>query len=136
LDCSEIEQFYIEINEEREIRFRKKVTRKEKKFYKTVKSGGGLVREEIEVEIVEEEYERNLENKVGNKISKRRYLYNKLEMDVYDGKSDFFIVEIEFGSEEEANKFVLPNEFYPVVEVTSDKSWKNKNIALKGVPSV
>jgi len=134
LDCSEIEQFYIEINEEREIRFRKKVTKGTKTFYKTVKSGGGLVREEIETKVTEEEYKENLKNMVGNKISKRRYLYNGFEMDVYEGKNDLFVIEMEFVSEEEANKFMLPNGFCPFVEITYDKRWKNKNIALKGVP--
>jgi CYTH domain-containing protein len=136
LDCSEIEQFYVEISEEREVRFRKRVTGKEKMFYKTIKSSGGLVREEIETEIVEEEYERNLEKRVGNKILKRRYVMGRLEIDVYSGKNDFFVVEIEFGDEEEANLFTLPEKFCPVTEATSDKRWKNKNIALKGVPSV
>lgn len=136
LNCSEIEQFYIEITEEKEIRFRKRVTGKEKLFYKTIKSGGGLVREEIETEVTEDEYNRNLENRVGNKIIKERYLYNNLEIDVYNGKSNFFVVEIEFGYEEEANKFVLPKEFFPFLEITCDKSWKNKNIARKGIPIV
>ncbi len=136
LNCSKIEQFYVEISEEREVRFRKKVTKGNKRFYKTVKSGGGLVRDEVETEVTEEEYERNLKNKIGNKIEKNRYLVEKMEIDVYKGRNDFFVVEMEFGDEEEAEKFVLPKGFFPFLEITSDKNWKNKNIALKGVPSI
>ncbi len=134
MDCSEIEQFYVKVTEEEEIRFRKRETNGTKTFYKTIKRGGGLVREETEVEVTEEEYKINFINIVGNKIGKSRYLIGKLEVDVYNGTNNFFIVEIEFRSEEEANKFVLPKEFCPCVEVTNNKNWKNKNIALKGVP--
>jgi len=136
LDCSRIEQFYTVITEEKEIRFRKKEKNGVKQFYKTIKSGGTLVREEVETEIAEKEYNRNLENKIGNKIIKERYLYNNLEIDMYEGGIGFFIIEIEFGDEEEAKEFVLPKEFCPFIEITYDKRWKNKNIALKGVPSV
>lgn len=132
-EAAYISQYYTSISEDKEVRYR----RKNSKFYKTVKAGNGLEREEFELEVSKEEFENNIPNKVGNVIRKKRYTSNDgLEFDEYlspilKGK---YILEKEFNSTEEAQNFVLPEFIKIIKEVTHDKNYKNKNIALSGFP--
>ena len=73
-------------------------------------------------------------------ITKNRYRIRygdwTLELDEYTGKlAGLVILEIEFKTEEDAAAFVLPDWAINAIEVTTDEDYKNKNLALYGVPS-
>ncbi len=102
----------------------------------TVKSEGGLVRQETEVAIDRSLGESLMKSAVGRVLEKTRYRVpaeNGLvfEVDVYQGALKGLVVaEVE-----------LPTESTPVParewlgqEVTEDKAYKNKNLAAKGLP--
>ena len=76
-----------------------------------------------------------MDNREGGIIEKRRYYmpYGKytVEIDVYQRSLEGLVVcEVEFPNEDEALSFVPP-EFFGK-EVTSDKRYKNKNLASTG----
>ena len=131
---NEIQQGYIQITDDgTEERVRKKGER----FYHTVKSGEGLVREESEREISPEEFHKLWSKTEGKRIIKTRYdiEYGGLliELDIFSGSMQGLVVaEVEFSSEEESSKFAPPKWFGD--EITRDERYKNKFLALHGLP--
>lgn len=126
-----IEQYYTHISDEQEIRYR----RKGNKFFKTEKIGNGLSRKENEHEISEEEYKINEADKIGNLIKKTRYEKNGWELDEYiSPTTEYYVLEKEFSSVEESENYELPKEVNLIKEITEDKRYKNKNLALNGFP--
>lgn len=126
--CEHIIQAYVSV--EPEIRVRKKG----KKYFLTEKSGYGIVREEKEREICEEEFLCGMGKSEGRVLTKTRYYipYEKytIELDVYEGKNEGIVVcEVEFDSFEEANNFIPPAWFGK--DVSDDKIYKNKALAQK-----
>lgn len=99
----------------------------------THKGEGNQVRTEIETNISAEVYE-ILSLLVKEKfINKTRYeieLENDIvaELDIYHGDLDGLVtVEVEFKSEVQLSKFIVPEWFGK--EITRDKRYKNKNLA-------
>jgi len=123
----DIEQFYIQI-EPFEIRFRRTKEKDKEIFYKTIKKGSGLSREEIEQEVSFVDYENNI---IGSSliIRKTRYIFNNLEVDLYP--NGLAIMEKEYSSEEEANNDKLNYKFIKK-EVTGNKYYSNASIAQRG----
>lgn len=114
----------------------------EKNFCVTIKlpkSTDGLSRQEFEFDISKEMYNLFLTQKKGNTIKKNRYKVpgeNNLiyEIDIYQGVlKGLATVEVEFPNEEIANAFQKPEYFGK--NVTSDKSYKNAQLAEHGIPS-
>ena len=73
----------------------------------------------------------------GKRIEKTRYEINYMnsiiELDIYIGNLETLITaEVEFTSEEESKKFEPPD--WLGEEITLDNRYKNKNLALKGIP--
>lgn len=104
----------------------------------TVKSGGEKTRTETEIEITSKQFNALWPATRGKQLKKIRYQipYGNLtiELDVYLGRFDGLVVaEVEFDSEKGSNDFILPDWFGK--EVTEDPHYKNKNIALRGLPS-
>jgi CYTH domain-containing protein len=93
----------------------------------TIKSSGDMVRKEVEFKISEDKFNELATMSIGH-IKKIRYYIDKFEFDIYCNIEGLMTVEIEFDSEEDANRFVKPNWFGE--EVTSDESYKNKNLAM------
>lgn len=135
----DIQQAYI-ATDDVEVRIRKiEDSYANYKCFMTIKSKGGLARNEVEFEIPYGHYINLTKCNMykGNIIEKLRYkipLENNIiaELDIYD--KDLFgllTVEVEFKTEEEANSFIAPAWFGR--EVTNDKKYKNKNLALKGL---
>ncbi len=112
-----------------EIRIRKK----NDKYSITKKSNGTLSREEFEQEISKESYQILLSLVQHNLIVKDRFELPiggslKAEIDIYKGLlSGLKVVEVEFPTEEEAQRFV-PLDWF-LEEVTEDTRYKNKNLA-------
>jgi len=131
---TDIVQGYLVITEDgTEVRLRQKGN----KYFQTVKSGSGETRFESEIEITKEQFDLLWEATKGKRVEKTRYEIpyksGTIELDVYHGDLDgLLLAEIEFSSEEESNKFTAPK--WLSEEVTDDKRYKNKNLALYGIP--
>lgn len=131
----EITQGYIAVSEDgTEIRLRKKGD----KHFQTVKSGGGKVRTEVEIEITKEQFDSLWGTTEGKRIEKIRYVIPhegaKIELDVYHGKLEgLTTVEVEFDSVEASDGFDPPEWFGR--EVTEDRKYKNQSLAIYGIPA-
>ncbi len=136
-----IEQGYIAI-EDGEIRIRKMTSKKlGVKYFITIKSEGSIARQEWEQEIPQWTYELLMETIRQKIISKALFkiplnnLY--LEFHAYLRSLDgLFIMECEFPNLEEAEAFEIPNWIIDFIdkEVTDDPRYKNKNLAINGLP--
>jgi adenylate cyclase len=107
------------------------------RFFQTVKSEGGLVRGEIEVELTKQQFEILWPATAGRRLEKTRYRVpwagKEVEIDVYDGAlAGLVVAEVEFTSAGESGQFTAPPWFG--TEVTEDQAYKNVNLALHGKP--
>lgn len=134
-----IEQFYI-LREGKIGRVRKINDR----YFLTLKKGDGLVREEHESEIEQSVFKNLLtkEKPVGA-LKKTRYVAKvdqyEYEIDEYRENLDGLVVlEVEFGTEEDAHNFELNRLFRPLVikEVTGDVKFLNETIAIESLKGV
>jgi adenylate cyclase len=103
-----------------------------------VKSEGGLVRDEIEIELTKDQFEALWGATAGRRLKKTRYTLpwegKKVEIDVYhDSLAGLIIAEVEFMSANASAQFAPPP--WLGAEVTEDKHYKNVNLALHGRPS-
>src|SRR5262245_41340233 len=106
----EIEQGYLSIGEDGEVRVR----RRGNAFALTAKRGSGLSREEAEVELDRAEFDRLWPLTEGRRLRKRRHVLPyggaEMEIDFFEGDLDGLVVaEVEFPSEEEARSFDPPD---------------------------
>src|SRR4051794_34929502 len=108
-ESDQIEQGYLAIGSDGEVRLR----RKGEKLLLTAKRGSGISRDEAEVELDPEAFERLWPLTDGRRLHKRRYVIPQrdleIEVDVYEGDLEGLVVaEIEFDSEDEARAFEPP----------------------------
>ncbi len=97
----------------------------------------GLKRTEQEYLITKEEYLELLAKKEGYTIHKTRYSLvddgKTIEIDIFHDQLDgLAYMEIEFPSTDAANSFSEPN--WIIKDITTDLSYKNKNLAKYGIP--
>jgi adenylate cyclase len=102
----------------------------------TVKTSGGLVREEWEATVPEWVFQVLWEEAQPHAIEKTRYSIVEgtqlLELDIYHGAlAGLVTLECEFESVQSAQAFALPAWARDAVDVTDDPSYKNKNLALR-----
>lgn len=114
-----------------------RIRRKGDKCFETVKSQGGLARDEIEIEISHDQFRLLWPATEGRRLEKTRYVLpwngHQLELDVYqNGLAGLVIAELEFGSLDESRRFRPPAWFGE--EVTDDPWYKNNSLALHGRP--
>ncbi|OUR60505.1 hypothetical protein A9Q74_12855 [Colwellia sp. 39_35_sub15_T18] len=131
---SVIKQGYLtHVDDSVEVRLRQK----EHEFYLTVKQGAGLIRTEVETSIVQEQFTTLWPLTVGARIEKVRWtgnITNNLfyELDIFSGQLETLqLVEVEFSSIASAEKFIIPAWFGQ--EVTEDKRFKNKSLAMSNI---
>lgn len=104
----------------------------------TVKGKGHLAREEFELPLKKEDYEKLLLKTEGTPVIKKRYLVpieNDLtaEVDIYEGELEgLMTTEVEFPSLEMAESFVAPEWFGK--DVSEEKAYKNTSLSLYGMP--
>jgi len=104
----------------------------------TVKQGSGLVRREQEIDITRPQFERLWPLTEGRRIEKTRYEIPHpgglvIELDVYEGELvGMLTAEVEFQSAAGAERFVPPPWFG--LEVTHDDAYKNRRLAIDGLP--
>jgi adenylate cyclase len=107
-------------------------------YFQTVKSKGGLVRGEIEVELTKPQFEALWPATAGRRLEKTRYRVpwagKHVEVDVYDGAlAGLVVAEVEYTSTSESAQFPTPP--WCGTEVTQDEAYKNMHLALHGMPS-
>lgn len=112
-----------------------RVRAKGEKFYMTVKGDGSLSRSEWEVEIPQWVFESLWAKTDGKQIKKTRYEIEyqglTLEVDEYFGNLvGLYTLECEFESEDAANAFTLPKWAADATDVTTNKAFKNKALAV------
>lgn len=134
-----IRQGYLFSNDDVELRVREK----DEKYFMTCKGRadeGGLIREEWEREIPFWMFDGLWARTCGARIEKRRYTIEGqdglvFEFDAFIGSlRGLVILEVEFPSKEAAERFELPAEFKGI-EVTNDERYKNKHLAIFGIPT-
>ena len=132
----EIEQTYINFSPE--IRVRKINGGQEYTFaVKTNMTSDGMIRDELEENITEEEYNNLVKKKEGNTIHKTRYQFLEgdylVAIDIFSGDlKGLAYMEIEFVNKEEADKFKTPS--WVIKDVTDDVRYKNGHLARYGIP--
>jgi CYTH domain-containing protein len=105
----------------------------------TAKRGGGLVRDEVEVLLEEESFERLWPLTEGRRLRKERLTATvddqTVSVDVYRGSlAGLIVVEVEFEDLDAARAFVSPRWFGR--ELTDDARYSNQRLALEGLPVV
>ncbi len=104
----------------------------------TVKKGRGRARREEEMTTEPEQFERLWPLTEGRRVEKTRRLITTdsglvIELDTYaEDLAGLATVEVEFGSEADADAFEPPEWFGP--EVTDDDRYKNQRLACNGAP--
>lgn len=131
---AEIEQAYLAVSPEAEVRVR----RREGTCTLTVKKGVGEEREEVEVEIDPARFESLWRACGDRRLAKRRHLVSlgdlTAEIDVYRGPlAGLRVAEVEFPSREAARSFQPPSWFGR--EVTGDDRYANQSLAIAGIPT-
>ena len=132
--AEELLQGYVAVTRDgNEVRLRKRGDR----YFLTVKSRGGRIRREGEIEISREQFELLWPFTGGRAVEKTRYQIEweraTIEVDVYSGRLEGLVTaEVEFASPEESERFSPPDWFGR--EVTEDPRYKNESLALHGIP--
>lgn len=136
-EIMDIEQTYISFSPE--IRVRKINGGEEYSFaVKTNMTSDGMIRDEMEDYITEEDYNNLITKQEGNTIYKTRYQFLDgdylFAIDIFSGELEgLAYLEIEFGNQEEAETFETPN--WVIKDVTNDLSYKNGHLARYGIPA-
>ena len=128
----EIEQGYLAVGAD-EVRLRRMGAER----LLTVKRGAGMSREELEVPLPSESFERLWPLTESRRIRKRRHAIPcgrvSIELDVFEGECDgLLIAEAEFPSEEDARSFDPPG--WLGSEITGDRDYLNATLACQGPP--
>ena len=114
-----------------------RIRQKGERFFQTLKRGGGLQRLEVEILLTRAQFETLWPLTEGRRVEKIRYDIafedHVIELDVYDGAlTGLLTAEVEFASLEASAAFRPPP--WLNREITEDKRYKNKNLAVKGMP--
>jgi adenylate cyclase len=133
-NADEIEQGYLAIGSDGEVRVRRKGDR----LLLTAKRGSGLSRQEAEVELDRRSFDELWRLTEGRRLQKRRHVMShgdlKIEVDVYGGELEgLTVAEVEFATEEDAKEFDPPA--WLGEEVTGDHRYMNETLATAGLPS-
>ncbi len=134
-EALELEQGYIRTRGEAESRIR--LGEAEKAVF-TIKEGSGASREELEAEVWDDELTHVWPLAYGRRVGKYRRPVvledgRKADWDTYvDDLEGLEVIEVEFETAKEMEAFVPPVWFGE--EVTNDKRYKNKSLAVFGLP--
>ena len=131
--AAEIRQGYICWSDTKEVRCRQI----EDDYFLTIKSKGNLVRDEYEIRISQEQFLKIWASTTDAQIFKQRKFVQineyKIVIDVFRKNLEGLILaEVEFTTIAEAEKFI-PLDWF-IHEVTNDEKYKNKMLAISGLP--
>jgi CYTH domain-containing protein len=116
-----------------------KLCEKSGKYFMACKTGEGSTHREWEVEIPFWVFSGLWLGTCWARITKRRYTVDGpnglvFEIDAFEGPlRGLVILEVKFPDKETAARFELPKE-YVAKEVTDDKRYKDKHLAIFGIP--
>ncbi len=119
-----------------------RLRRRSGRCFITAKSGRGLVRRELEVEISPEQFDALWPGTDGRRLEKTRRVVElsghpgnpSVELDEYAGAlAGLWVAEVEFPDEKSANAFRAPAWFAD--EVTEREEYRNRSLAIRGRPS-
>ncbi|MCR5210732.1 MAG: hypothetical protein K6C99_11010 [Lachnospiraceae bacterium] len=104
---------------------------------KTNMTSDGMVRDEINIDINETQYNNLVIKQEGNTIHKTRYQFYSegqlIAIDIFHGDLDgLAYMEIEFPTMEESVEYETPD--WVIKEVTDDINYKNGHLARYGIP--
>jgi CYTH domain-containing protein len=128
-------QGYLSVSEDgTEVRLRQKG----QAYFLTVKSGKGMKRDEVEIRLMDEQFANLWPKTEGKRVEKKRIRIPfgnlHIELDIYHGRLEGLkTAEVEFRTQDEADSFNPPSWFDR--EITLDERYKNRSLALKGLPS-
>jgi CYTH domain-containing protein len=111
-----------------------RLRRADDRYFMTLKSGGGLERQEYEIAINTAQFETLWPATQDRRVEKTRHVGQLpggevFELDVFVGNlSPLILVEVEFASLESADGFTVPDWFG--TDVTGDARFKNKALAV------
>lgn len=132
----EIEQTYINFSPEIRVR---RINGGEAYTFavKSNMTSDGMIRDELEENITEEEYNNLVRKQEGNTIHKIRYQFLDgdylLAIDIFSGDlKGLAYLEVEFTNKNVANEFQTP--LWVIKEVTDDIRYKNGHLARYGIP--
>ncbi len=117
-----------------------RVRKKNEEYILTIKSGGMLAREEIEMPISAQTFEHLKGKRDGMIITKTRYKIPEkhgytIELDLFhDVYEGFCMAEVEFESEEAAHAFLPPDWFG--LDVTYDSRFHNSTLCANSAEDV
>ena len=115
-----------------------RVRQKDDAHFMTIKSGDGIQRAETEIAMNAAQFSAIWPLTVGRRLEKVRHIGRlpgglTLELDIFKGRlAPLALVEVEFATLESAQAFVPPDWFG--AEVTEDKRYNNKALAVHGAP--
>lgn len=130
--CLDISQAYLSFSPTIRVR------QSNEDYILTVKGKGHLAREEFELPLSQEEYERLLGKTEGTPVVKKRYLVPladglTAEVDLYEGElAGLMTTEVEFPSLAAAEAFLPPDWFGR--DISEEKAYKNTSLSLYGMP--
>ena len=136
MDIYDIQQTYICFNPE--MRVRNYNNGQSYEFtIKTNLTENGLIRDEINMDITQEQYENLIEKKECFTIHKTRYnVYDNgqvMAIDIFHDELDgLAYMEIEFKSKEDSDNYETPS--WVIKDVTSDVRYKNGHLVRFGIP--
>jgi adenylate cyclase len=135
VDGERIDQGYLVVCPDgSEVRLRLRGSRR----YLTMKSGRGLVREELEVELTSEQYDVLWPATEGRRVEKVRRVLEAggglaIELDEYAGPlTGLLTAEVEFPDADAASEFDAPSWFGR--DVTEEDDYRNQRLAERGLP--
>jgi adenylate cyclase len=107
------------------------------RLYQTVKTGSGLRRGEFETEITSVQFDAFWPSTEGRRLEKTRYELewrgHSISLDLYEGSlAGLTVAEVEFESEADSADFERPAWFG--IEITDDSAYKNRTLAMRGLP--
>lgn len=118
-----------------------RIRRQDDSFYLTYKSRGKMAREEYNLPLNVQSYDHLLKKADGLVLTKKRYLIPAkdaglpgssltIELDIFEGAyQGLILAEVEFSSEDEANRFTPPAWFGR--EVTFTGEYQNSVLAMR-----
>ncbi len=132
-----VQQGYLSIGSNgSEVRVRKVTPAEEKggsnnRYSMTIKAGSGIVRDETNIELTLEQFEKLWPQTEGRRLEKERrripYDGHCIELDTFSGSPQLMVAEVEFSSTEAAQSFAAPDWFG--AEVTDNPLFRNSSLA-------
>jgi len=132
-----ITQYYTTITPIKGVRYRKMDDR----YFKTIKQGIGVSRDEEEFEISKKTFQKNVKKCIKKPIQKNRYFFHfegkEYSIDIFKKElKGLYLLEVEFPDIESFEMFYLPKilQMHVIKDVSFDEAFKNKNLVLNGRP--